>query len=322
MGHTAFSVVGPGWDAAPVTVPSSEVRPSASAGWVTRHPELPLLAVVVVVVTWGLGPPVSKLISAPPVVAVAYRMTMSVPLLIFLTYASGGRFSVELLRRTALAGAAFGINLCFVFATFGHASIAVLSVISALQPGIVLVIAGPLMGERPTRWAVMWTLVGILGTTIVILGADGEIRASPLGVLFATLSMVTFTTYFLINKRVRTTHDITAIEWLTGATTVAALTVVPLAFLTASPAELRSIGGADWLWLAVIIAVTGLTGHVLMSWATRWIDASRSSLYVLAMHIVAVGAAWMIHGERVTPVQGIGGVVVLFAVGAVVSRPA
>lgn len=304
-----------------MTVPSPYVRTPASAAWVTRHPELPLLAVLVVVVTWGLGPPVSKLISAPPVVAVAYRMSLSVPVLIALTYLSGGRFSVELLRRTALAGAAFGVNLCFVFATFGHVSIAVLSVISALQPGIVLVIAGPLMGERPTRWAALWTLTGIAGTAIVILGADSEIRASPLGVAFATLSMVTFTTYFLINKRVRSAHDISAIEWLAGATTVAALTVVPLALLTADPGELRAIDGADWLWLAVIIAVTGLTGHVLMSWATKWIDASRSSLYVLAMHIVAVGAAWLIHGERVTPVQGIGGLVVLFAVGAVVSRP-
>jgi drug/metabolite transporter (DMT)-like permease len=121
---------------------------------------------------------------------------------------------------------------------------------------------------------------------------------------------------------VRSAHDISAIEWLTGATAVAALTVVPLALLTAQPGDLRAIGGADWLWLALIIGVTGLTGHALMSWATKWIDASRSSLYVLAMHIVAVGAAWLIHDEAVSPVQALGGVVVLVAVGAVVSRPA
>jgi drug/metabolite transporter (DMT)-like permease len=51
------------------------------------------------------------------------------------------------------------------------------------------------------------------------------------------------------------------------------------------------------------------------------VQASRSSLYLLAMNVVAVLVAWPIHHESVTLWQGAGGFVVLAAVAAVVSRP-
>ena len=39
------------------------------------------------------------------------------------------------------------------------------------------------------------------------------------------------------------------------------------------------------------------------------------------MNVVAIGAAWPIHDEPVTLIQAAGGVVVLGAVAAVISRP-
>ena len=132
-------------------------------------------AMIGVVLLWGLGPPVSKLISAPALVAVFCRMWFSVPVLLVWLYASGNRLSVPLLRLTAPAGVVFGINMCFVFTAFHHASIATLSVMSALQPGVVLLVAGPLLGERPTSWHRSWTAVGIGGAVLVILAATGKV---------------------------------------------------------------------------------------------------------------------------------------------------
>ena len=105
-----------------------------------------------VVVIWGLGPPITKLISAPALVGVSVRFWMSVPLVWVVTYAMGGRVTKEVLRRTALAGALFGINLAFVFSALHHSSVAVLAVIQTLQPGIVLLVAGRWLGERATGW--------------------------------------------------------------------------------------------------------------------------------------------------------------------------
>jgi drug/metabolite transporter (DMT)-like permease len=68
--------------------------------------------------------------------------------------------------------------------------------------------------------------------------------------------------------------------------------------------------------------MVGIASHVMMSWVTRYVDASRSALYLLAFNIVSVGLAWPIHDEPVTLPQFVGGAIVLAAVAAVVSRPA
>ena len=67
--------------------------------------------------------------------------------------------------------------------------------------------------------------------------------------------------------------------------------------------------------------VTGVFGHVLMTWLHGHLEAARSSLYILTMHLVAVGLAWPIHDEPVTLLQVLAGVVVLISVAAVVNSP-
>jgi drug/metabolite transporter (DMT)-like permease len=275
-----------------------------------------------IVVIWGLGPPITKLISAPPLVAVSVRFWFSIPIIWGLAYASGRRVSRQVLRRTALAGALFGVNLAFVFIALQHASVAVLSVIQALQPGLVLLVAGPWLGERATRWHVVWTAVGVAGVAVVILGGAPEVRGDALGLLAAIAATLTFTTYYLINRRVRSTTAIDPIEWMAGVTLFAGLAITPVALATSSVDDYRQLAGADWLYLAFVAGMVGIVGHTMMSWAHKFIPATRSSLCLLAMNVVAISAAWPLHDEPVTIVQVLGGLIVLGAVAAVVSRPA
>ena len=275
-----------------------------------------------IVVVWGLGPPVTKLISAPPLVGVSMRFWLSIPILWGVAYASGRRITLEHLRRTALAGTFFGANLALVFAALDEASVAVLSVIMALQPGIVLLAAGRWLGERATRWHVAWTAAGIVGVSVVILGGDPEVRGSAQGIAFGVGALFTFTIYYLINRKVRASTGMDPIEWMAGATLFAGIVVTPLALATSSWDDYRQLAGADWLYLGFVAVVVGIVGHTLMSWSHRFIPASRSSLYLLAMNVVAVAAAWPLHDEPVTLVQALGGLAVLGAVAAVLSRPA
>lgn len=279
------------------------------------------IALVAVIILWGLGPPVTKLVTAPALVAVTIRLWASVPILVALVYATGGRISWNVLRRTWLAGALFGINLVMVFAALQHATVAVLSVISALQPAVVVAL-GPFFGDRPSRWHLGWTVVGIMGAAIVVLGAGHKVHTSTLGVLFCLASMLTFTAYFLIVRHVRSTQPISAFEWMAGAIFFSAVTVsIPAALLTHG-SDWAQFGGTDWLYLGFVMLFVGIAGHVLMSWVTRYVQASRSSLYLLSMNVVAVLVAWPIHHETVTVWQAVGGLVVLASVAAVISRPA
>ncbi len=278
-------------------------------------------ALAFVILVWGLGPPISKLITAPAVISVLYRFWLSVPILFVFAAMRGVSPTWESVRHAVLAGAAFGINLVFVFLTINEGAVAVLSVFAAMQPGIILLVAGPFLGERPGLWHVAWTFVGIGGTAIVVAtGGDGfEVSAAAL--IYAAVSQFLFIAYFLLTKRERSRHDIDSVQWMASVVIWAAIAVTPWALLTSSAEDYRAIDEWDWLWLALIIVFTGGLGHIVMAWVHRYVEASRSSLFLLSMNVVAILAAWVIHDEPLTVVQMLGGVVVFAAVAAVISRP-
>jgi probable blue pigment (indigoidine) exporter len=209
-----------------------------------------------------------------------------------------------------------------VFFALQRASVAVLSILMALQPGIILVVAGRWMGERASRWHIGWTIVGIVGVGIVILGNDPEVDIDPLGVAGGVVAMLSFTGYYLRNRIVRTSFEIHPLEWMSGSTLFSALFITPAVLLLTEPADFRLLNGVDWVYLFYVAGVVGILSHTLMSWVQKFVPASRSSLYMLGMTVVAVVASWPINGERFTLQQAFGGVVVLGAVAAVISRPA
>lgn len=275
----------------------------------------------VVVVLFGLGPPLTKLITAPPLVGAAMRFAISVPVLLALLALRGGRVNWQLLRRTMWPGLAFGTNLIFVFATLQEVTVSVLSTVVANQPAVLLLLAGPLFGERPTVRHALWTLGGVAGAALVILGAGSEVRATPLGLLLALAALVTFTVYWVLTRSARSGTDVDPISWMAGVNIWALASAIPPVLLWTTADGWRQFAGLDWLWILLIALLTGALGHVLMSWVHAYVEAARSSLYLLGMHVVAVGASWPIHGEALTVVQVLGGLVVLVCVAMVIRIP-
>jgi drug/metabolite transporter (DMT)-like permease len=175
------------------------------------------------------------------------------------------------------------------------------------------------MGERATRWHVLWTGVGVLGVVVAILGGNPEVRGDLTGVVFGVASMLTFTAYYLLNRRVRSTTVIDPIQWMAGVTLFAAVAITPLALATSSADDYRQLGGIDWLYLAFVAGVVGIVGHTLMSWAHKYIPAARSSLFLLAMNVVAYLGGVAAPPRARDARQAIGGVIVLGAVAAVIT---
>lgn len=274
------------------------------------------------VLAWGSGPVVAKLITAPAVVSVLLRFGISFPVLFAMVYLRGGRVSWQMFQRAALPGISFGINLILVFRSVQESTVAVLAVASTLQPALILIIVGPMFGDRPTRLHVFWTMVAIAGAAGVILGAGSDLRASPLGIMFALLAVATFTFYFVFSRMARATNPVDPVEWMAAVNLWAFLAVVPPALFLVSASDFGAMGAGDWFWLAVLAYVTGVFGHVVMSWVHGYIQATRSSLALLGMNLVAVLLAWPVHNEPVTVSQGIAGVVVMGAVVAVLRTPA
>lgn len=283
---------------------------------------LPLLVMGLVVVSWGLGPPVSKLLTAPAMVSAFIRFGMSTPFLLAILALRGRWLSRRVFWQTALPGLSFGINMVFVFAAVQEVTISVMSVMMALQPAMLLAVVGPLFGDRVSLRQIVFTLVGVAGAVGVIMGAGGEFRASGFGLFLTAMSVLTFTVYFVLTRMARSTSAVDPIEWMAGINFWSFIAAVLPTLLMVTPNQFFEFGGLDWLWIVIVAFVTGVFGHVLMTWCHGHIEVARSSLYVLAMHIVAVGTAWLIHAEPVTPMQFLGGAVVLLSVAMVIRTPA
>jgi hypothetical protein len=83
----------------------SQARPERNFQW------LPIIAMGVVVIVWGVGPPTTKLITASPLIVTFIRFGLSAPFLVVLLWLRGSSLRLSILKKTALPGICFGINL-------------------------------------------------------------------------------------------------------------------------------------------------------------------------------------------------------------------
>jgi hypothetical protein len=93
------------------------------------------LAILLAVVLLGVGSPVSKLVTAPPLIAATIRLWLGFPLAWATAQLAGGKLTVSALRTTAFPGLFFGGSIVCGFAAVQHSSVAVVAVILCLQPG-------------------------------------------------------------------------------------------------------------------------------------------------------------------------------------------
>lgn len=281
------------------------------------RPALPFVALAFVVLMFSFGPPLSKHISVTGQLTAFLRMAIGAAFMFALLRVQGTRPTLANLRRTALPGLAFAGNFGFLLPALHHASVATVAVIIAMQPVVVMVVAGPLFGERVTRWQVLWTVGGLLGAVLVVLGSDSAIRLEPIGLVYAVLSLLSWTAFFLLSKQ-RVTA-IGPLEYMAGSTVWAAVCLLPFALLAASPADVGRIGAGNWLGILAIVFIPGVA-HVTLGWCHEYVPVTVSSLAMLAQPPLAALVAWPLEHEPITLVQAIGGAVVLGSIAAVVRR--
>jgi drug/metabolite transporter (DMT)-like permease len=246
-----------------------------------------------------------------------HRLWLGSLILLAVLYAAGRRLTWQTIRASAPGGALLGVEISFFFSAIKHTSIADVAVISALQPALVLMVAGPLFGERIGRREVAWTAVSLLGVILVTIGSAGTPAWSLDGDLLAVGSLLAWTTYFLLSKRARTT--VRALDYMTVVFVAATIVVTPLALATGQP--LGGVRASDLLTLVVFVAGASI-GHVLLAWAHSSVDVSVSSSIGLAQPVVSSVAALVILGEPITPLTVAGGLVVLGSLAAIVGKAA
>ncbi len=283
----------------------------------TRAETLAIAANGIAVLTWAFSNVGIKLVSVSGFVASFYRLWFSLPLLwlmIFVLPEVRRRLDRQWLAASVVGGVLFaGHQICF-FNAVKLTNIANVSIIGALQPALVLLVAGRLFGERVTRASLAWAGVAFGGTIPVIVGAAGMPAWSPSGDALAFVNVFAFTTYFLASKHFR--RQLGTLEYIAGMTTVAG--IVMMAVCLATGQELAAARGWEWGVLVFIALVPGTIGHFLSNWAHQHATAFVTSVMLLGVPVIASALAAVILDEPLNLWQMIGGTTVLIAVGNIV----
>jgi drug/metabolite transporter (DMT)-like permease len=244
------------------------------------------------------------------------------------------RLNWSIFWRTVPGGVLLCGDMAMFFSAVKLTSIADATVIGALQPVLVLFIAGPLFGEKPLRADVVWTAVAVAGVGVVVLGTGGTARHQMLGDLLAFGSLCSWTGYWLMSKQARlvrratdtngpsrapTRPAIGTIEYTSGVMLVAAVVMVPVTLLSGQ--RLTAGTPLDWLWIGLMTLVPG-SAHLVVNWAHRFVGVTVSSVIVSANPVVAAGAAAVVLHQSLGLRQIFGGVAAILAVAIVARRAA
>ncbi len=269
-----------------------------------------------VVALWGMGPVVSKFITAPPLTIAATRMVLAVPVTYTAARLQGYRLTKAALRGSMLGGMFFGLNMVFFFAALQHTTVATITLIGVLQPAIVMALAWRLFHERPSNWAIGWTLVAIAGVAAAVMLTGRKVRPTGIGLLLSCLCICAFAGYMLASRHARRTLN--TWSYLSGVMVWASVTVLVPALIQGL--HYQAFDRNDWLWLLCMLIGPGLIGHVLMNLAITELPMNLTSLQMLPSTVLSIGVSWPVHGEHITLGQALAGCVTLTAVGLVVWR--
>ena len=274
-----------------------------------------MLSAIAAVLVWGASSVLIKQVDDLDGLGIAcYRVWLGAAAVSIAFVASGGRITWRLLRLSLFGGIAFGTDIVLFFCAVQETSIANATVIGALQPVLVLLVAGRLFGEEPRAVEIGWGAVAIGGAALVVLGGDGGGANSLFGDLLAVGALVAWTGYFVFTKSAR--RDLTAFEYLTGMAIVAAVAVVPIPLVY--PDALGTTDASGWLTIVYITLINGLLGHFLMSWAHGHVTLLTLSLLTLGIPVFSAAAAALWIDEPLALLQ-VGGMVVVLSALALVS---
>jgi drug/metabolite transporter (DMT)-like permease len=282
---------------------------------VTKRSARGLAASALAAFGWGFAGVFVDLAHAPGLVLTFYRTWLAAVLLTALMVISGQRMTWRLVWAAVPGGLLLCGDMTMFFSAVKLTSIAVATVIGALLPALVLLVAGPLLGERVDRRMVKWTALAIAGVVVIVLGAGAPTGGERLGDLLAAGSVVCWAGYFLASKRAAPGHD--AVSYTTAVTVVAA--VGSSVVLFCSSQSVTDLRATDLIWIA-ILAVVPAASHVLLNWAHRHLDVAVQSVIGSGVPIVAALAAWVILGQRVDELQIAGGIVAVGAITVVALR--
>jgi drug/metabolite transporter (DMT)-like permease len=293
-----------------VTLPNlAKAAPVDKIGWIA-------LLIGTGIIAWSGV--LARFLDVGPLAGAAWRMGLAAPVLaVWANLASGRRTSIAppatLVFPLVLAGFAFAADVGSFHIALTGTKVANASFIGNIAP--ILTVAGGALffAEHPPPRVWFALALAIFGSWVMAgMAAPAELRY---GDLFALCAAVSYATYLLVIKRVRAKLDgPSATLW---SAIVSAIALAAAAMFRGETLLPRSALG--WTIVVLLGVVSHAMGQGLTSVAIGRLPVGVVALVILAQPPFSALIAWAVLGEMMSPLQILGGAVILGA--ALLARP-
>jgi drug/metabolite transporter (DMT)-like permease len=196
-----------------------------------------------------------------------------------------------------------------------YTSAAKVSLIIATIPIAVMILSTIILKEKTNRLGIIGILLSLVGIAILVTGdpdfawgMGGSLKGDLIvfgAVLSAALYIVSAR-----NLGMRySSREITSMQCFYGAVFFA-----PALFVDFPTFSLAAISARSLVSLLYLTVFATVAAFLFYNYALTKIPASRASIFINGIPVVSALGAWAILGERLTLLQGVGGILVLAAV--------
>jgi len=257
------------------------------------------LFVAIAAVLWGLLGPVTRIALREGMGAVEvafWRALLAAGL--FAVHAVAIR-RVRLERRDVPSVVAFGVvGVAGLLASYSWAveagGAALAAILLYTAPVWVALLSALFLRERMTRRKLLALTVATLGVAgIAISSGDGGIRLTPAALGWGLASGLAYALYYLFGKRYFERYPTATL--FTYALPVGAAAMLPLAdFGRGTPVA--------WAAVAFLAVVSTYLAYLFYSAGLRRVEATRAATVATVEPVIAAAAAFLMWGERLSPV--------------------
>jgi drug/metabolite transporter (DMT)-like permease len=290
----------------PASSTAPETAPATSRGFA-------LIVLMLAAAVLGLAPVLVRLTETGPAAAGFWRLLFALPLLLAFVgrpASMGGSGVGRPGKWMALAGMFFALDMSFWHYGLHLTSVANATVLCNLTPVVVTLFAWVVLGQRPKNLFLLALVLSMVGAAAMALGANhkGGDR-SLLGDALSLSVTVWYASYFLTIQAARKTASAQRVMlWSTAVGT-------PLMLLVALVMGEQIAPTGPMGWAACIgLGLVHVAGQGGVAWALGKLPATITAVTILVQPVVAGLVSWWVFGETLTPVQALGGALVLAAI--------
>jgi drug/metabolite transporter (DMT)-like permease len=270
------------------------------------HKAVGAIAVAITITVFSFASTLVKRANTPAELVAFWRMVITSIVWNAIALSSGTRPSWRHIRRAALPGMFFGLDIAFFYLGATHNSVANAEMIGAMTPFIVVPLGAKLFGERLNSRALVFAVFALGGVAMVLFAAPASGDASLRGSIFGVLALGCWAGYISGTRRVRGEMDVAA--YMAAMTPVATLAALPLALLHG---HMLSITAHGWLYTVMLTLMTGVLAHGLMVFAQTTIPIGTIGIAQIAQPALAALWSFLLLGETLQGWQVIGMLLVL-----------